>query len=82
MPGLIFLNFLSGVLQRAGSSPGILPMYAFPVTDLAERLDALLELADIDEVIITRAGADNLVLADSNEEGAKLLLCRVDSYRA
>jgi hypothetical protein len=37
-------------------------MYAFPVTDLAERLDALLELADIDEVILTRAGADNLVL--------------------
>jgi PHD/YefM family antitoxin component YafN of YafNO toxin-antitoxin module len=28
----------------------------------AQRLDALLELADIDEVILTRAGADNLVL--------------------
>lgn len=96
MPGLIFLNFLSGVLQRAGSSPGILPMYAFPVTDLAERLDALLELADIDEVILTRAGADNLVLVREpawrgvqealhllgNDLNAERLLCSLLQLRA
>ena len=96
LPGLILLDFLPGVPQRAGPSAGILPMYAFPVTDLAVRLDALLELADIDEVILTREGADNLVLVREpvwrgvqealhllgNDLNAERLLCSLLQLRA
>ncbi len=93
---LIFLNFCPACCSAPGKDAGIPPMYAFPVTDLALRLDALLELADIDEVILTREGADNLVLVREpvwrgvqealhllgNDLNAERLLCSLLQLRA
>jgi PHD/YefM family antitoxin component YafN of YafNO toxin-antitoxin module len=71
-------------------------MYAYPVQALNGRLDGLLELADIDEVILTRDNAENLVLMREsvwrgvqetlhllgNDLNAERLLCSLQQVRA
>ncbi|MDR6585238.1 type II toxin-antitoxin system Phd/YefM family antitoxin [Herbaspirillum sp. BH-1] len=71
-------------------------MYAYPVQALNGRLDELLELADIDEVILTRDNAENLVLVREsvwrgvqealhllgNDLNAERLLCSLQQLRA
>ncbi len=71
-------------------------MYAYPVQALNGRLDELLELADIDEVILPRDNAENLVLVREsvwrgvqeallllgNDLNAERLLCSLQQLRA
>lgn len=38
------------------------PMYSFSAKQLAEQLPDLMELADIDEVVVTRESGENLVI--------------------
>lgn len=38
------------------------PMYSFSAKQLADQLPDLMELADIDEVVVTRDGGENLVI--------------------
>ncbi|MBG7619451.1 type II toxin-antitoxin system Phd/YefM family antitoxin [Herbaspirillum sp. AP02] len=71
-------------------------MYAYPANELIQRLDELLELADIDEVILTRESAESLVLVREsvwrgvqealhllgNDINAERLLCSLQQMRA
>ncbi|HZG21826.1 MAG TPA: type II toxin-antitoxin system Phd/YefM family antitoxin [Herbaspirillum sp.] len=71
-------------------------MYAYPAKELGARLDELLELADIDEVVLTREHAESLVLVRESvwrgvqealhllgsDLNAERLLCSLQQLRA